>query len=177
VISLEASPGGLTVVSRLARVPALGVLVAVLLGGAALADARAPWLAAGLGLGAALLLFLGARAVHARLAGGRVTVAPASPLGARVARPLSDFSTVAVETLGEARSRRAEALARGYSARSGGDPIPGWLRRPATAGVNDQLHRLVLIARTGEPLPITAWLAPEDDLELARREVEARLGW
>jgi hypothetical protein len=175
VIAIQPSPGALTVVSRLARAPALGVL-AGLLGACALAAHGAPWLSAALALAAALLVLLGARAVRARLAAGRVTVVPTSILARRVARPLADFSGVALETLGEARARRAETLARAYRARSGGEPMPAWLRRPATPGVNDHLRRLVLVARVGEPLPITAWLAPEDDLDAAKRAVEARLG-
>ena len=78
--------------------------------------------------------------------------------------------------MGEARARRADRLARGYTARSR-SAAPTWLVPQPTAGANDHLRRLVLVARDrdGEPFSVTAWLAPDDDLEPARAEVEALL--
>ncbi len=59
-----------------------------------------------------------------------------------------------------------------------GAPMPPWLKRVPSPGINDGLRRLVLVPRAGEagPLPVTAWLAPEEDLEPARRELGAALG-
>ncbi len=125
---------------------------------------------------AVLLVVLGGRAVRARVDGGRVTVRPAIPLAPMVTAPLGRFAGVAVETMADERRRRAEALARRYAERAGGD-LPRWFARKPTPGANDHLQRLVLVpAAAGEPLAVTAWLAPEDDLGPARRALEARLG-
>jgi hypothetical protein len=101
-----------------------------------------------------------------------VSVRDAVPIRRRE-RALAEFAAAAVETVGEARRRRAERLARGFADRSGGE-LPAWLRPPDAPGTHDHLRRLVLVARRGEDLPVTAWLADED-LEPARAEVEAML--
>jgi hypothetical protein len=174
MLRLDRAGEALTLVSRLARPRVLAVLAA-LLAGLALAALRlgSGLAAAAVAGGAAALLVLGGRSVRATLARGRVSVSGAVPLR-RLERPLSEFSRVAVETVGEARARRAARLARGYRARAGDDP-PSWVAAPAAPGSNDHLRRLVLAAPAGEPLPLTAWLPPEDDLEPARNAVEGLL--
>jgi hypothetical protein len=173
MIRVERAPGAVTLVSRLARPHVLVVLAGVLLAAAAGALRLSRPLAAALAAAAVLLAVLGGRAVRARFARGRVTVRPASPLEPRVERSLEEFAATRVETLGEARRRRADERARSYRARSGAE-LPDWLRTPVTPGSNDQLRRLVLVGRGGEPLPVTAWLA-EDDLDAARAVVDALL--
>ncbi|BDG02017.1 hypothetical protein [Anaeromyxobacter oryzae] len=165
----------LTVVTRLARPHVLAVLAAVLLVPAGFAAAgRRPVLAAALAGAAVALVGLGGRSTRAWLGAGRVTVEPASPFERRASRALDEFVKATVETVGEARVRSAEARARSFEARSGAS-LPEWARASAGPGTNDHLRRIVLVPRAGEPLPVTAWLAPEDDLEPARRAVEARL--
>lgn len=95
------------------------------------------------------------------------------PLRRAENRFLSEFAAARLETVGEARRRKAERLAREYLERSGGE-LPSWLRAPDVPGTNDHLRRLVLLPRRGEPLAVTAWLA-EDDLEAARLAVESLL--
>jgi hypothetical protein len=173
VLRVERTGPGLTLVSRLARPRA----VAVLAGGlalAALAAVRyAPSAGGALLALAALVAVLGGRAVRARFERGRVRVRPAVPLRGVDDRPLGEFAGARVETVAEARRRRAERLAGQYRARSGGE-MPSWLVRADSPGANDHLRRIVLVARGGDPLPVTAWLA-EEDLEAARAEVEALL--
>jgi hypothetical protein len=177
MVRLHEESAALTLASRLARAHVLAVLSLVLVVPAALVASRRPAVAAVFcGAGAALVGF-GGRTTRARLAGGGVTVFPASPLERRTSRPLHEFATAAVETVGEARARRAEARAREFAERSGGASLPTWLRSGASPGTNDHLRRLVLVPRGGgAPLPLTAWVAADDDLEPARAAVEARLG-
>jgi len=172
MLRVQRSPGAVTLVSRLARPPALAVLSGVLLGGA-LASARpAPALAAALAGAALLLVLLGGRSLRARLERGRVSVRHAVPFR-RDDRALAEFAGAAVETVGDARRRKAERLARGFAERSGSE-MPAWLRPPDAPGTHDHLRRVVLVARRGEDLPVTAWLRDED-LEPVRAEVEAML--
>jgi hypothetical protein len=175
MLRLDRASGAVTLVSRLARPPALAVLVALL---AALAVATlrygAPRAAVGLGAAAAAVVVLGGRSVRATFSRGRVSVTPAVPLQRRAERPLSEFERVEVESVAEARARRAARVARGYHARSGAE-LPAWLRPPTGPGANDHLRRLVLRSPAGDPLPLTAWLPPEDDLDAARAEIEALL--
>ena len=96
------------------------------------------------------------------------------PLGRPTDRALGEFSGVRIETLAEARRRKAERHARAYRDRAGSD-MPSWLIPSEAPGANDHLRRLVLDPRGGEPVPVTAWLA-EDDLEPARVAVAALLG-
>jgi hypothetical protein len=171
LIRIDRAGEALTLVSRLARPRVLAVLAGVLSLVALVAlRTGAPRGAAALAVAAAALVVLGGRSVRATFARGRVSVRGAFPLR-RAERALSEFVRVGVETVGEARARRAAHLAGGYRARSGAE-LPVWLRAPVGPGANDHLRRLVLIARAGEPLPLTAWVAPEDDLEAARRAVE-----
>ncbi len=172
MLRIQRSPGAVTLVSRFARPVGLGVLVAVALGGA-LASARSlPALAAVLVVAAALLALHGGRSVRARFERGRVSVRHPIALR-RDERALAEFTGAAVETVGDARRRRAERLARGFADRAGSD-MPAWLKAPDAPGTHDHLRRLVLVARRGEDLPVTAWLRDED-LEPARAEVEALL--
>jgi hypothetical protein len=174
VLRVERSGAGLTLVSRLARPRAVAVLAAALALAALAALRSAPAVGGALLAMATLVAALGGRAVRARLERGRVRVRPALPLRGGDDRPLGEFAGARVETVGEARRRRTERLAGQYRARSGGE-MPRWLARPADApGANDHLRRLVLVARTGDPLPVTAWLAG-DDLEPVRAELEALL--
>jgi hypothetical protein len=174
VLRVERSGAGLTLVSRLARARAIAVLAAALALAALAALRLVPAAAAALLAAGALLVVLGGRAVRARFERGRVRVRAAVPLRAEEDRALGEFAAVRVETVGEARRRRADRLAGQYRARSGGE-MPSWLLRPPDApGANDHLRRLVLVARSGDPLPVTAWLA-EDDLEAARAQIEALL--
>jgi hypothetical protein len=175
VLRVERNGPALTLVSRLARPRAVGVLASAL-ALAALAAGRlvSPALAAALLAAAALVAVLGGRGVRARFERGRVRVRPAVPMAREDDRPLAEFHAARVETMGEARRRRAERLAGQYRVRSGGE-MPSWLVRPPDApGANDHLRRLVLVARAGDPLPVTAWLA-EDELEPARAQIEALL--
>jgi hypothetical protein len=173
MIRLDRSPGAVTIVSRLARPRALAVVAGVLLAGAAAAARPAPPLAWALGAAALLVVALGARSVRARFERGRVRVRHGVPFR-RDARALAEFSGACVETVAEARRRRAEARARAWRERSGGAELPSWMRAPDVPGANDRLRRILLLARGGEHLPVTAWLA-EDDLEAARAEVEGLL--
>lgn len=175
MLRLEEAAGALTLDSRLARPRVLVVLAAALLLGALASRGTLPRLAVALVAAAALLVVLGGRAVHARVASGRITVRAAVPFAPAVSAPLAGFAAVEVETVADHRRRRAEALARGYQERAGAG-APPWLVRAPSPGTNDQLRRLVLLpAGRGAPLAVTAWLAPDDDLEAARRALEARL--
>jgi len=173
VLRIERGPGTLTVVSRFARPRALAVLVVALAVLALLAGRGLPLLAGALVLAAALLVALEGRAVRAVFARGRVRVSPPHPLRRAAERPLSLFSGARVETLADARRRKAERHAAEYRARAGSD-LPSWLRPGDQPGANDHLRRLVLEAPGEEPLALTAWLA-DDDLEPARAEVAALL--
>lgn len=174
MVRIERGPGTLTLVSRFSRPRALAVLAAAA-GGLALLAARAALPAAAVGLAAAALLvaLVGGRATRAVFGGGRVRVSAPVPFGRGAARPLAGFDAVRVETLADARRRKAEARARAYRARAGND-LPGWLRPADQPGSHDHLRRLVLDAPGEEPLAVTAWLA-DDDLEPARAEVAALL--
>lgn len=174
VVVAEAA-GALTLVSRLARPRVLAVLATALLIPAALLARRHPLAGGLLAAAAALLVILGGRATRAVLGAGRVTVRPASLFERGATRPLATFVRVGVETVGEARARRAAEHARRFQDRSG-RVMPGWMQPPARPGVNDHLRRIVLVAQDGEPLPVTAWLAAEDDLEPACAALRARLG-
>ncbi|HEX9053154.1 MAG TPA: hypothetical protein VF841_21680, partial [Anaeromyxobacter sp.] len=88
-------------------------------------------------------------------------------------RALAEFAGAAVETVADARRRRADRQARRFAERTGSE-MPAWLRAPDAPGTHDHLRRLLLVARRGEDLPVTAWLRDED-LEAARAEVEALL--
>lgn len=176
MLRLEESPGALVVTSRLARPRALAVLAAVLLAGALAARAAFPLLAAALAAAAALLLLLGGRAFRTRVSGGSLTVRPAIPFARPVTRPLAAYRGAEVESVADARRRRAEALARGYAERAGAE-VPQWLAPRTAPGTHDHLRRVVLLpAGAGAPLPVTAWLPPDDDLEPARRALAERLG-
>lgn len=180
MIRLDESPGALTVTSRLAPPRAVIVLALglALCAAAAFVLAGAPAPAFALGAAALALLVLGGRAVRARFEPGRgaVTVLPAVPVLPAASARLSAFVAARVETVAEARRRRADALAARYAARSGGRAMPPWLRPPATPGRHDHLRRIVLVAASGAHLPVTAWLAPADDLEPGRQRIEALLG-
>jgi hypothetical protein len=175
MVRVERSPGALTLVSRLARPRALGVLAVALLAGAAALRGPAPRAALALVAAALFLLVLGGRPVRATFARGRVRIRPAVPLARGGDRSLAEFVAVRQETIGEARARRAERLANGYRARTGGAGAPSWLVPAPTEGMNDHLRRLVLVARDGEPIAVTAWVAPEDDLEPLRGELASLL--
>jgi hypothetical protein len=171
MLRVQRSSGAVTLVSRLARPHALAILALALAAGA-LAARPAPAVAASLGIAAALVALFGGRSVRARFERGRVSVR--HPLGLRRQdRALAEFAAAAVETVGDARRRRAERLARGFAARAGTE-LPAWLTPPDAPGTHDHLKRLVLVARRGEDLAVTAWLRDED-LEPARGEVEALL--
>jgi hypothetical protein len=172
MLRVQRTAGALTVVSRLARPHALAVLALAFLGGAAAAAGRSSVLATGLALAGVLVAVLGGRAVRARFERGRVWVRDAVPLRGRE-RALSEFAAAAVETVGDARRRRAERLARGFAERSGTE-LPPWLRPPDAPGTHDHLRRVVLVARAGEDLAVTAWLG-EEDVEGVRAEIEALL--
>lgn len=174
MLRLDRSGPGLTLVSRLARPRTVAVLALSLVVAAAASARFVPAAGAAAVVAAALLALLGGRAVHARFEQGRVRVRPAVPLGRVEDRALGDFAGARVETVGEARRRKAERLAGQYRARSGAG-VPSWLvRAPEAPGANDHLRRIVLVPRVGEPLPVTAWLA-EDDLEPARAQLEVLL--
>lgn len=170
MLRVERKPGAVTLVSRLARPHVVAVLAGVLLAGA---YAARPALGAALVAAGVLLAVVGGRSVRARFERGRVSVRHPVPLR-RDERPLAEFAAAAVETAGEARRRKAERLARGFAARAGQE-MPPWLRPPDAPGTHDHLRRVVLLARRGEDLPVTAWLADED-LEPVRAEVEGLLG-
>ena len=172
MVRLERTAGALTVVSRLARPRVLAVL-AVALGGPALAlFGAAPRAAAALALAAALIVLFGGRATRATFSRGRVRIRPAAPFLPGGERTLGAFVRASVETVGEERARKAERLAERYRARSGTE-LPFWLHARPTPGVNDHLRRVVLVARDGDRVAVTAWLAPDDELEPLRAELEA----
>jgi hypothetical protein len=162
-----------TVVSRFSRPRPIAVLAVALAGPAVLAGRTAPRVAAALAGAAVLVVVLGGRATRAVFARGRVRVSAPLPLGRPAERPLGAFSAVRVETLAEARRRKAERHARAYRARAGGD-LPSWLRPADQPGSNDHLRRVVLEEPGAEPLAVTTWLA-DDDLEPLRAEVEGLL--
>jgi len=172
LLRVQRSPGAVTLVSRLARPLGLAVLAAALLGGAAAAARSVPALAVALAVAAVALAVHGGRAVRARFERGRVSVRHPIALR-RDERALADFAAAAVETVRDARRRRAERLARGFAERAGTE-LPAWLEPPDAPGTHDHLRRLVLVARKGEDLPVTAWLRDED-LEPVRAEIEALL--
>jgi hypothetical protein len=174
VLRIERERAGLTLVSRLARPRVLVVLACAFALLALVAARSAPAAGAALAATAALVSVVGGRAVRARFERDRVRVTPPVPFRREDSRPLVDFAAARVETVGEARLRKAERLAREYERRSGGGEMPGWLHAPGAPGTNDHLRRIVLVPRTGEPLPVTAWLA-EDDLAPALAEIEALL--
>ena len=174
MVRLERTLGALTVVSRLARPRVLAVL-AVALGGPALALAllgAAPRAAAALALAAALIVLFGGRATRATFSRDRVRIRPAAPFLPGGERTLGAFVRASVETVGEERARKAERLAERYRARSGTE-LPVWLHARPTPGVNDHLRRVVLVARDGDRVAVTAWLAPDDELEPLCAELEA----
>lgn len=177
MIRIERDTGALTLVSRLARPRALAVIAVVLGVAAAWVAGSSPRLAAALGAGAVLVPLLGGRSFRARfdLPGRGVTVRPALPLQPRVTRRAAEFASVRIETVAQARAHRAEALAERYRETSGGD-MPMWLRGSTAPGTNDHLRRIVLVPRSGDPFPVTAWLAEVDDLEPALRELQLLLG-
>ena len=170
MLRVERTSGALTLVSRLARPHVLAVLAGVLLAAAGAAAARLPIVAGALAAVALLVVVFGGRAVRVRFAGGRVEVRAAVPF-ARERRSLAEFSCARVETIADARRRKADLRARVFRERSGVE-IPPWLRPPDSPGMNDHLRRVVLVARRGEPLAVTAWLA-DGDLEAVRADVEA----
>jgi hypothetical protein len=172
MLRVERAAGAVTLVSRLARAPAVGVLAGVLLAAAAALRASPP-AAAALAVGAALVVLLGGRTMRTRFARGRVHVRRGLPFR-RDERALAEFSAARVETIADFRRRKAERLARRYRERSGGAEMPSWLSPPHSPGSNDHLRRLVLVAPTGEAFEVTAWLGDED-LEAVRAEVEALL--
>jgi hypothetical protein len=175
MLRLEEGAAGLTLTSRLAGPRVLAVLAVVLLIGAAVLRG-VPALSGGMGAAAVLLVVVGGRPVRASVQGGRIMVRSAIPLVRTVTAPLGRFGAVAVETVADERGRRADALARRYAERAGAE-LPRWFERKPMPGSNDHLQRLVLVSSAGgEPLAVTAWLAPEDDLGPARRALEARLG-
>jgi hypothetical protein len=171
MVRVERRAGAVTLVSRLARAPAVGVLAGALLVVAAALRGTPP-VAAALAVAAAIVVLLGGRTVRARFANGRVHLRGA-PSG-REERSLAEFVEARVETIADARRRKAERLARRYRERSGGAEMPVWLSPPQAPGANDHLRRVVLVAARGEPLEVTAWLA-DGDLEALRAEVEALL--
>jgi hypothetical protein len=173
VLRIARQRSGLTLESRLARPRVLAVLAVALALGAAGAARFLPAVAGALALAGALVAILGSRAVRARFERDRVRVRSAVPFRRARERRLAEFFGARVETVGEVRRRKAERLADQYRARSGGE-MPDWLRRPHTPGANDHLRRIVLVARAGDPLPVTAWLA-EDELEAARAEIDSML--
>jgi hypothetical protein len=174
MVRLERSGGALTIVSRLARPRVLAVLAVALCGGGLAIAGAAPRGAAALGLAAALIVLLGGRAMRATFARGRVRIRPAAPFLRGGEHALGAFVRVSVETVGEDRARRADQVAERFRSRSGA-ALPGWLRAPVTPGVNDQLRRVVLVARDGERVAVTAWLPPDDELESLRAELDALL--
>lgn len=175
MLRVERRPGTLTLVSRLARPRVVGVLGAVLVALALWESSAAPRAALALVVGAALVVTLGLRTLRARFERGHVEVRSANPFARGERRPLGRFGSVRIETFAEARRRRADRLARGYAERSGKE-MPVWLRPPDAPGANDHLRRVVLVALDAEPLPVTAWLGEDEDLEPARAAIESALG-
>jgi hypothetical protein len=173
MLRVQRTGSALTLVSRLARPRVLAVLAGALAGLAVAAWSWVPPAGWALGAAAALVVLLGGRAVRARFEPGRVRVRPALPFQREEARPLAEFAAARVETVGEARRRKAERLARQYQRRGGGE-LPDWLRPPDAPGTNDHLRRIVLVARAGEPLAVTAWLA-DDELGPALAELAGLL--
>lgn len=159
--------------SRLARPRVLVVLAGVLAALAAATSGAAPAAALPLAAAAALVVFLGGRPVRARFGRGRVSVRRALPFERGGERSLAEFEAARIETVAEERRRRAERRVREFQARSGA-PLPAWLRAPDAPGGHDHLRRIVLVARGGDLVPVTAWLA-DDDLEPALREIERLL--
>ncbi len=173
MLRVQRTGGALTLVSRLARPRVLAVLGGTL-GVLALAAVWfAPRAAAALAAAGVLVTVLGRRAVRARFERDRVRVRSAVPFEREADRFLGEFARARVETIADARRRKAERLARQYQVRSGGD-LPAWLRRPDAPGTNDHLRRIVLVPGEGEPLAVTAWLE-EDDLAPALADIEALL--
>jgi hypothetical protein len=173
MLRVERSSAAVTVVSRLARTRVLVVLSGLLLAAAlASAAARAPATAAAFVAAALALAVLGGTSVRARFERGRVSVREGFPFRPRE-RALSEFAAAAVETVADARRRRAERLARGFARRAGAE-LPAWLRPPDAPGTHDHLRRVVLLGSRGDALAITCWLA-DDDLEPVRAELEALL--
>ncbi len=173
MLRIERAPDATVLVSRLAKLHVVAML-SIVLAAVALAVLRSSSRAAAvLAAAAALASVLGLRAVRARFERGRVRVRQALPFQATSDRPLPEFAGARVETVREARHRRAERLARDWRARTGRE-MPAWMIRGDASGANDHLRRIVLVPRAGEPLPVTAWLA-EEDLEPARAEIEGLL--
>ncbi len=172
MLRVQRTSAALTIVSRLARPHALVVLAGVLLGGALASAGHVRELASALAIAGLLVALLGGRSFRARFERGRVSVLHPLPLR-RDDRALAEFTSAAVETVGDERRHRAERLAKGFADRAGSE-MPAWLRAPDAPGINDQLRRVVLVARRGENLPVTAWLRDED-LEPVRAELEALL--
>jgi hypothetical protein len=173
MLRVERAPGAVLLVSRLARAPAVAVLAGVLLAAAAAARS-VPVVATPLGLAGVLVLLVGGRAVRARFEQGRVSVRHPLPLRRADERVLARFTAARVESVAEARRRKAERLAHGFRERSGGAELPSWMRPPVAPGANDHLRRLVLVGRGEEPLAVTSWVSDED-LEAVRAEVQALL--
>ena len=171
MLRVERPPGALMVVSRLARAPAVGVLALALLVAAGAARAS-PAVAVPLAVAAVLVVLLGGRTVRARFARGRVLVRHPLPRG-REDRPLAEFVDARVETMADARRRKALRRARRFRERSGGAELPSWIAPPRAPGANDHLRRLVLVAPEGERLDVTAWIA--EDLEAVREEIRRLL--
>lgn len=172
MLRVQRSPVGVTLVSRLARPHVLMVLSGALVGAALVASRSAPSVAGVLAAAGILLALFGGRSVRARFERGRVSVRDEVPLRRRD-RALSEFERAAIETVADARRRRAERLAQEFARRAGAE-MPPWLRPPDAPGTHDHLRRLVLVARRGEDLPVTSWLADEE-LEPVRAEVEGML--
>jgi hypothetical protein len=173
MLRIDGGPGTLTLVTRFSRPRALAI-VAGAVGILAVLSARAaPGVAAALGIAATLVAVVGGRVVRAVFAGGRVRVR-AAPFGRAEERSLSRFTAVRIETLADARRRKAERHALAYRTRAGSD-LPSWLRPADQPGANDYLRRLVLEAPGEEPFAVTAWLA-EDALEPARDAVAGLVG-
>lgn len=173
MVRVERSAGTLTVVSRFSRPRAIAVLVGAFAALAVLSARALPAVAVALAAAAALVALVGGRAVRAAFGAGRVRVSAAVPLGRAVERPLHAFSGARVETLADARRRKAERRARAYRERAGGE-LPAWLRPADQPGSHDHLRRVVLDGPGDEPLAVTAWVA-DDDLEPARAAVAALL--
>jgi hypothetical protein len=173
VLRIERGAGTLTVVSRFARPRPLVILVSALVVLALVSWRGLPVLAGALLLTAGLFVVTSGRATRVVFGHGRVRVSAPIPLRRGAERPLGGFSAVRVETLADARRRKAERAAAAYRARAGSD-LPSWLRPSDQPGANDHLRRLVLEVPGDEPLAVTTWLA-EDDLEPARAEVAALL--
>lgn len=175
MLQIEQGAGTLTLVSRFSRPRAHAVLAGALGGGALLASRALPAVALALAVLAVIVAAAGVRVFRAAFRRGHVQVSAAFPLRPPTERPLAGFSGVRVETLADARRRKAERQARAYRERTGSD-LPAWLRPADQPGANDHLRRLVLEGPGAESLAVTVWLADEDDLEPARAAVAALLG-